>query len=211
MCPGRRDQWIHAEEAANSPYNLRNPHYRSIIDFVLPRPTLLGICSIAIVVLVILIPERPSLADWAIVENRGQLADQLRQWRKSTDDGRLARDAARGLLNNGHGEVAEGVVHTTLKRKLVRHEWAALLTLSEIDLGRNDFESAHAHSTKALKSCRKDSLCSSAQAIRIQVFARRLRAGIDSGINPKENPNEFIKAVEKIKPLRTTQPAPSDP
>lgn len=85
--------------------------------------------------------------------------------------------------------------------------WRALLAVSSAYAERRNVPRAHEYGEKALKRCIEvgSEHCPSYQRTRMSLYFQQLQAGLESGIDPKLDPQGYIDAVVKGSGTRIIQ------
>ncbi len=80
--------------------------------------------------------------------------------------------------------------------------WRAALATSSVHADRLDAKEAHEWAEKALVACDAPGAdCPTHERVRVDLYAKALKAGIDSGLDPKVDPEGFKHAIDAAIPM----------
>jgi hypothetical protein len=190
--------------------------YVSIVDIVV----------VVVAAVAIFLPARPlegvSAAKGAD-DMRFQLAAAEARVRARPDDGRSAEELSRTLLDAIEYDFAVEAPATAARARGMRPSptrWRAQVAASKAYAELRDVRNALEWARDALASCHDvGDACPAWEEVRLNLYAQTLEAGIESGIDPKVDPDGFRRAGEKGlhmvhvsgNPLLTPPPAPPAP
>lgn len=83
-------------------------------------------------------------------------------------------------------------------------KWWPALMVSVAHTERLDVKEAYEWAERALEHCRADGCpdaCGGGWRGRLEIFSAQLKAGLDSGIDPRTNPTRFREAIERAVPM----------
>jgi len=167
--------------------------YVSIVDIVVA-----GVAAVAI-----FLPARPLEGVAAAKgddEARFALAAAEARVRVVPDQGANAEELSRRMIEAGELDYAvEGAAEAARVLRAKPTRWRAQLAVSKAYAELRDVKPARDWAREALAGCREvgPPACPAWEDVRIDLYAAHLQAGIDSGIDPKVDPDGFRHAGEK--------------
>ncbi len=167
-------------------------------------PRFLGLVDLAIATVVIGIVVLPARQMYAQAAAKGddsaQFALALAEARTIAhpDDGAATSDFARRLGEAAFKDWAiEAAVHGAERAKASPSGWRALLAASVAYVDKIDVIPALDYANRALAACHaQGAACPSWEEIRMSLYQQHLDAGVQSGIDPHQNPKGFRAAGE---------------
>ncbi len=189
--------------------------YVSIVDVV-----------VAVVVAVaIFLPARPLEGVSAAKgddDARFSLAGAEARVRARPDDGAAAEELSRRLVEAGELDFAVEAPANIAAARVMRGSptrWRAQLATAKAYAELREVRPALDWADEALAGCHAaDAACPAWEEVRIDIYTRHLEAGIESGIDPKVDPDGFRRAGEKALHMvhvggnpQTTAPLPPPP
>lgn len=171
------------------------------------RIGLIDICAAAVVLVVIVLPtpRRPVKPDYEsktpeVVAERiaGAQAALLRH----PTNGEAAETLAHELQAVRQTDWALRVAGAVGSDPQAKMRWKALLATSAVHVDRLEIGPAHEWAEKAYTACTEDrETCLEHDRVRLEIYAEALKAGKESGIDPREDPRGFDSAVRRATPM----------
>jgi hypothetical protein len=180
-------------------------------------PRFVGLVDLAVLVVVIaaiLLPPRPMEASDAIKGSdaeRFAVAYAEAQVIADPASGTRAGELADRLSDAGYRDWAiEVAVDGAERGKASPDRWRALRAASSAYVDRLDVHPALQHIDMALSWCEEHrDACPTWEQARMGFYRQHLKAGIDSGIDPRKDPVGFSNAGERgLRPVRLTPAHP---
>ncbi|MFH0899676.1 MAG: hypothetical protein V2A73_03480 [Pseudomonadota bacterium] len=166
-----------------------------------------GAACVTLVAILLPQPSRPITPVFSNQAASYHIACAQAELQLQPDSGRATKAFCDRLLGAGQTDVALRVAGTALERPALAERWQALLAVGEAHLQRAEILAAFEWTEKALAACRQDGgSCSSDDLVRLETLATALEAGVDSGIDPRLNPEAFDRAVRRRIPIIRMQP-----
>ncbi len=169
------------------------------------RVSILDLAAAALVAIAFLIPARefliePAYADVAPTELR-IVAQAQRKLEENPGDGAAAARLADALRRMDQHQAALRVAGDALAHG---GGWRAALAVSSIHADRVEVADAYTYAKKALEECDADPpQCPSYERLRMSIYHDGLRSGLESGVDPRLEPQRFRDEV--MKTLRTVR------
>lgn len=163
------------------------------------RVSVLDITAAIVVLVVLALPDRSLQVMQAYETEEAQEREiALYQATLASDpqDTEAAADLAERLVAVKQSDWAIRVASEAAAKNPDR-SWHSLLAVSMAHAERVEVADAHKFAERALVECRKSgsSICPPHQEARISVYFKQLQTGLDSGIDPRVDPNGYAKAV----------------
>jgi hypothetical protein len=166
---------------------------------------LLDIAAVGVVVVAILLPtpskkvETLYVGEWAA--HQGEVvAAQADLAARPNDREALAR-LAQALVDTGQSDWALRVAGAAAAAP-APDQWKALLVVSTVHADRLDVKEAHEWAVKSLAACdAPGAVCPDHERVRIDLYEKALEAGLDSGNDPRQDPDGFARAVNAATPM----------
>jgi hypothetical protein len=80
--------------------------------------------------------------------------------------------------------------------------WRAAVAVAAVHADLLDAKAAYEWANKALAACDETGAdCPEHERVRVDLYAKALKAGIDSGIDPRVDPEGFKKAIDSATPM----------
>lgn len=107
------------------------------------------------------------------------------------------------LVLSGQSDWALRVAGDAAVRAETCEKWWPTFLVSVAHADRLEVKPAWEWAEKALAACEAQGCtsCGVDWRVRLQVFADKLKAGVESGIDPRENPDAFKQAVDRAVPM----------
>lgn len=136
-------------------------------------------------------PIAEAQADLASGKGRGEAADRL----------------AELLLEAGESDWALRVAAAAAADEKAPDHWRAVLAVSAVHASRLEMKPALEWAEKALAACdRFRESCPPHERVRLDTYATALKAGVESGIDPRLDPRAFDAAIKRKLPTITVRP-----
>lgn len=171
--------------------------------------SLVDLVVAAIVLFVVVLPPRGVKAKPAAggdADARVALAFAQARSAARPQDGALTADLSRRLGEVGYFDwaVQEGAIGAA-RMGTAPTRWRALLATSIAHADRLEAKDALDYTNQALAICAHagDSVCPPIELVRLELYQRHLDAGVQSGIDPRKNPDKFREAGQAA--LRTVR------
>ena len=105
------------------------------------------------------------------------------------------------LAEAGQPDQALRVAGTAFARPSPRR-WRAAVAVASVHADELDAKAALEWAQKALAACDAPGAdCPDHERVRVDLYAKALKAGIDSGIDPRVDPDGFKKAIDSATPM----------
>jgi hypothetical protein len=165
---------------------------------------LLDLCAVIMLAVVFFLPSRDHLVDPLYAETEQATMQQVTvlQGKLAADpsDGAVAAKLAEHFIAMGQHHYAVRLAGEAAKRG-GPSAWRGWQAVSVAHVERVDVEQALVYASKALTACHDPkSDCPEHEYVRLQVYHASLEAGMSSGIDPREDPDGFRRALLKTFP-----------
>ncbi len=163
------------------------------------RVGILDIAAATIVVIVIILPARepnvgPPFPD--VDEQQEAIAEFQARLVANPQNGAAAERLAETLTAAGYHDWGLRVAGEATQYKDSPTVWRAFRGLSTTHAERFEVKQALAWGEQALSACNAGaSTCPTHEQIRLQIYVDQLRAGLQSGIDPRVDPEGFRRAI----------------
>jgi hypothetical protein len=174
---------------------------------------ILDAAAVVLVLVVILLPARGTNISPAQPPLAPEIAEDISEYQAllvaNPADGAAAEELAETLVFAGYSDWALRVAGDATRDKSSPTLWRALRAVSTTHADRIEIKEALEWGHVALEACRKtDEQCPAHEEIRLQIYVEQLRAGLESGIDPKADPAGFRDAISQsgIRNIRLKPP-----
>jgi hypothetical protein len=174
---------------------------------------LVDIAAAGVALFAILLPPRTQPIDPLYVgrdagDTQRAIAAYQADIAKRPDDPVAAQRLVETLIDAGQSDWAMRAAGAAVERAAAAEKWRVLLAVSEVHADRLEIKEAHDWAAKAVGACGEPgATCAVHERVRLETYAQVLKAGVDSGIDPKLDPEGFRAAVSGAMKIVKTKPS----
>lgn len=163
------------------------------------RFSVIDLCAVVVLAAVFALPAREY-----VIEPLYADATESDLLRVAMNQAEIARSPGSGVAAAGLGAVLRELDqdHFAMRAagdvamKGSPDEWRAWLAVSEAHADRVEVDEAFQYAEKSLNACQKAGAdCPEHEAIRLDFYYRGLKAGVESGVDVREDPEAFRRAL----------------
>src|SRR5688572_29499242 len=108
---------------------------------------------------------------------------------KRPEDAVAVQRLVETLIDAGQSDWAMRVAGAAVDRTPAVDKWRVLLSVSEVHADRLEIAKAHEWAARSVGACAENgSSCAVHERVRLEAYEKILKAGVDSGIDPKLDP-----------------------
>ena len=160
--------------------------------------------TVVVLFAIFLPPRRPGLAAVYADHRPGvgrEIAAAQAELAQHPQDGQAVQELARLLVEVREYGWALRVAGQAAARAVHANSWRVYLAISGVHAERLEIKPAHEWAEKAFAACgAPGATCAPYERVRVTVYADALKAGLDSGIDPRLDPDGFKRAIDRAFP-----------
>jgi hypothetical protein len=179
------------------------------------RIGVLDIAAAAVVVIVLVLPPRESRVTAASLvldrDRREAISQHQAHLIANPADGAVAEELAETLTAADYSDWALRVAGEASRHEQAPSRWRALRAVSSTHAERFEIKDALRWGGEALAACEgAGAACPEHERVRLRIYVEELKAGVDSGIDPKADPEGFRRAITGVATRGVTLKPPRD-